>query len=283
MLKNYLKIAFRNIFRNKTYSFISIAGLAVGMAACISIFVYVQYEYSFDSFNKKEGRIYRLNVEVKLNGKRTRLAPVLPTLGPYMKSAFPQIVRVTRLSALNLIFSSGNPTVKSHSEVLDANRFVFADSTFFDVFTYRMIEGNPQTALAAPFSVVLTEDVARKLFGNQNPLGRSIIYDSKFSFTVTGIVQNPPANSTIQFDYLASLNSLPDIEGQPQLLTTRGKFEYFTYLLLNRSSSASQIERLLPHALSGYWSPEMKAAIGTPVVQLEPLRDIRSVCSALRG
>ncbi|MCL4511471.1 MAG: ABC transporter permease [Bacteroidetes bacterium] len=273
MLKNYLKIAFRNILRNKVYSFINIAGLAVGMAACITIFVYVQHEYSYDSFNKKADRIYRINERMNLNGKSIKVALSPATLGPFLLDEFPQIESMVRLDAFDLISSIGSPPLRYREKVLRASHFVLADSTFLDVFSFKMVQGNPESALDAPFSVVLTKEAAQKLFGGENPIGKSIIYDNKFHFTVTGIVEDPPSNSTIQFDYLGSLNSLPGISGSPNALRSGFQNNYYTYLLLRKGANVRQIEQRLQKTLQSYWDKRLQSMFA-PTAYLEPLRDM---------
>lgn len=274
MLKNYLKIAFRDIFRNKLYSLINIAGLAIGMAACITVFVYVQHEYSFDSFEKKANRIYRINTEVPLNGRRTRLAFSPATLGPFLMSQFPQIEGVVRFFAYDFIGPDGRPVLRYRDKVLRAKQFVLVDSSFFRMFSFKMIQGNPATALALPLSVVLTKDAAEKFFGDKDPVGKTIVYNGKFRFTVTGVVQNPPANSTIQFDYLGSLTSLPDLSENRYELSSGIQFDYYTYLLLNRGSTITHLDRSVQKVLSGYWGKDLLSLVGRPTVYFEGLSDL---------
>ncbi|MHB9013210.1 MAG: ABC transporter permease [Ignavibacteriaceae bacterium] len=274
MLKNYLKTAFRNILRNKVYSFINIAGLSVGIAACITIFLFVRREYSFDKFNEKADRIYRINVEANLNGKTSEVAVTPAPLGLYLKSEFPQIEHVVRLYAMDMISSNGSPALRYREKVLHANGFILVDSSFFDIFSFKMIQGNPKTALDAPFSVVLTKSAAQRLFGDDNPIGKSIQYNGKFNFTVTGVVQNPLSNSTIQFDYLGSLSSLPGLWSKPNILKSNTSFNYYTYVLLNRRSSVKYIDQRLHGVLSGYWDNLIQSWLGKPKVYLEPLREL---------
>lgn len=273
MLKNYLKIAFRNILRNKVYSFINITGLAVGMAACIMIALYVRFQYSFDDFDQKADRIYRVNDIITLNGKTERVPLSPPSLGPFLKTQFPQIEHVVRFFAMDMITPIGNPPLKYREKVLRADQFILVDSSFFSVFSFRMIEGNPNKALVAPFSVVVTKSAARKLFGTEDPIGKSITYEDKFHFTVTGVAQDPPPNSTIQFDYLGSLNSLPALNGDPNTLESNFQSNYYTYVLLTRGARAKDIEAQLPKVLEGYWDKTMRTLFN-PREYLEPLRDI---------
>lgn len=273
MLKNYLTIAFRNILRNKAYSFINIAGLAVGMAACITIFIYVQHEYSYDSFNKKADRIYRTTFDVTIDGKTVKVPVSPPTLGPFLMSHFPEIEHTVRLYGNDLTSSSwGNPVLKYGQKVLNANRFLLVDSTFLDVFSFKMIQGDPKTALDAPFSVIVTKGAAQKLFGSKNPIGKTILYNNNYHFTVTGVVENPPGNSTIQFDYLGSLTSISQMPDQPR--SHLG--EDYTYVLLKKGTTIREIEPELQKVLAGFWSEEFPMILGShlPVAHFEPLRNI---------
>ena len=127
-----------------------------------------------------------------------------------------------------------------------------------------MIQGNAQTALRSPFSVVLTKSVSLKFFGNENPIGKSLQYNNQINFTVTGVVQDPPANSTLQFDYLGSLNSMPDIWGDSNLLKKKNdNFNYYTYILLRKGSEAAEIEKDITKKIAGFWS---RPVIGLPLV-----------------
>jgi len=273
MLRNYLKISFRNLKKYKGYSFINIAGLAIGMAACITIFMFVKHEYSYDSFNKKADRIYRVNVGVNIDSRSSTIALTPAPLGPFLKDQFPQIKHVVRLVDSKLFSPTITPVLRSGDKVLRANQFLFADSSFFDVFSFKMISGNLKTALDAPFSVVLTKDAAQRLFGNEDPIGKTITYNSKFTFEVTGVIDNPPSNSTIQFDYLGSFSSLPTIWNNPQILKSRLQFNYYTYILLNQNSSIESIEKQAPHELKKYWDANLISEFGTPKLHFEKLRN----------
>lgn len=251
----YLKTAFRNIFRNKTFSVINIVGLAVGMAACIVISVFIQNEYNYDSFNTKAERIYRINVEANINNKNLQVAVTPAPLGNYLKEMFPKVENSVTIYALDFVSSVSGPALKYRNKVFRANRFVLVDSSFFQIFSFKMIQGNPQTALKLPFSVVLTESASQKFFGKENPIGKSLQYNNRFTFTVTGVVQDPPANSTIQFDYLGSLNSLPDLWGQSDLLKKRNdNFNYYTYILLQKGAKPKEIEKDITNKIAGFWS-----------------------------
>ena len=254
MITIYLKTALRNILRNKTFSFINIAGLAIGMSACIIIFLFIKYEYSFDSFNKKANRIYRINVEANINNKDLKVAVTPALLGNYLKDKVPEIENSVTIYALDFVPSIKNPALKYKDKIFRANRFGFVDSSFFKIFSFKMIQGNPETALKLPFSVVLTKSASQKFFGNENPIGKSIGYNNKFTFTVTGVVQDFPPNSTIQFEYLGSLSSLPDIWGNPDIFKRKNdNFNYYNYILLNKGTDVKAVEKNLKETIFGFW------------------------------
>ncbi len=254
MLSIYLKTALRNILRNKTFSVINIIGLAIGMAACITIFVFIQHEYSYDNFNKKADRIYRVNVEANINDRDMKVAITPALLGSYLKDKFPQVENSVTIYALNIISSIKGPALKYGDKIFRANRFIFADSSFFQIFSFKLIQGNPKTALRSAFSVVLTKSASEKFFGSENPIGKSLRYNNKYTFTVTGVVQDPPPSSSIQFDYLGSLSSLPEIWGNPNLFKRKNdNFNYFTYILLRKGANANTINKNLTKALAGFW------------------------------
>ncbi len=255
MLITYLKIALRNILRNKSFSIINILGLAIGMAACITIFVFIQHEYGVDGFNKKADRIYRVNVAANLNGKNLNAAVTPAPLGAFLKEKFPQVEKTTTLYALGFVGRIKTPTLKYGEKLLRTDRFIFADSSFFDVFSFKMIRGDPESALSLPFSVVLSQSASQRFFGDGNPIGKNILYNSKFHFTVTGVVKDPPSNSTIQFDYLASLKSLPPVWGYSALLKQRNQnFNYYTYVLLNKGAGIKNVEERMGRIIPEFWS-----------------------------
>ena len=250
----YLKTALRNILRNKVFSFINIAGLAIGMSACIIIFLFIKYEYSFDNFNKNADRIYRINVEANINNKDLKVAVTPALLGSYLKDKLPEVKNSSTIYALDFVPSIKSPVLKYNDKIFRASRFGFVDSSFFKVFSFKMIQGNPESALKKPFSVVLTKSASQKFFGKENPIGESIRYNNKFTFTVTGVVQDFPPNSTIQFEYLGSLSSLPDIWGNPGIFIRKNdNFNYYNYILFNKGADVKAIEKNLKETIFGFW------------------------------
>lgn len=197
MLKNYIKIAFRNILRNKLYSFLNIAGLAIGMAACVLILLWVSNELSYNSFNKNLDRIFLVaqTQHYQTIGDFT-VEPTPMPLAQTLKLDYPEIRYATRYE-----YFFGK-SLLTRGQTSFNERLNFADSSFFRIFTFHFIEGDPATALADPNSIVLTESTAKKLFGDEDPLGKELRLNEKVNVKVTGIIEDVPDNSDLQFDGL---------------------------------------------------------------------------------
>jgi putative ABC transport system permease protein len=245
MLLNYLKIAVRNIARQKGYSFINIFGLAVGLTCAILIITYIQNELSYDKFNKNADQIYRVTREwFNNNGESSlHLARVAPPIGPLLKNDFPQIVKeeVRFLQDYSTYLEiNNNPVIE--------NKFYWAEQSVFKIFTIHFVEGDPETALKEPQSVVITQSAAKKYFGDVDPLGKTIKYEHEFDLKVTGVIQNVPENSHFHYDFLASFTTLynPDIIGRKTLEHNWGSNNYITYLLLPKNFPIKELEDRIP-------------------------------------
>jgi putative ABC transport system permease protein len=199
MFKNYLKIAFRNIIRHKGHSFINIAGLAIGMAVCILILLWIQHELSYDKFHEKADNIYRVIQE---------RSPVTPTpLAPTLKKEIPEVIQATRYRWV------GNPLIKYGEKSFSDDKLFLVDPSFFDIFSFKFLKGDPGAALKNPFSAVLTEKTAQKYFGDEDPIGKSILVDNRLLVKVTGVIENVPENSHIQFDLLGPFEFIRNLWG----------------------------------------------------------------------
>ena len=179
MISNYIKVAFRNLIRFKAYSAINITGLAIGMACCILILLYVYDEMSYDRFNKNSNRIYRVVVDGSLGDNSFKVAVTSPPLRKTLLQDYPEVEAVTRIR------NFGFPVLRFADKVFSEEKFYWVDSTFFDVFSGDFIKGDPKTALTQPLSVVLTEKMAKKYFGNENPMGKLLNMDKA---TLSGIL-----------------------------------------------------------------------------------------------
>jgi putative ABC transport system permease protein len=198
MFKNYLKIVMRNMQKQKVYSMINIFGLAIGLACCILMFLYVDDELSFDHFHKNIDRIVRIGYEGEFG--RTARTPHL--LAPTLLQSFPEVENAVRIKTL------GRPVVLHGDEKFYEERFYYADPSIFVIFTFPFIAGDPQNALSAPNTLVLTQETAQRYFGDRNPLGETLEVAGLGQFNITGVVENVPRNSHFRFDFLTSYQTL---------------------------------------------------------------------------
>ncbi|MGH7453624.1 MAG: ABC transporter permease, partial [bacterium] len=215
MFKNYLKVAVRNLRKYKTYSFINISGLAIGMACCILSLLFVQQELSYDKFHENAGQIYRVTTKLSnpVAGWEAHYAATSFPVAPALKRDYPEVTNAVR------IYKSDRSLVGYEEKRFYEDRFFFADSTIFAVFSFPLLKGNPRMALKEPFSVVITEEIAKKYFGDDDPVGMALVLDNQHTFKVTGILKNLPRNSQLQFEFLASYITLNDIIGKDKLET----------------------------------------------------------------
>ena len=225
MFGNYLKTAFRNIGKNAGTSLVNVAGLAVGIACCVLIMLFVFDELGYDRFNENYDRVWRVtrkwyNADGVVN---LHLGHVAPQVGPLLKNDFPEILNAVRLiQAEGLLVNSG-------PIYFEEDRFFFAEEDIFEVFTLRMTAGDPATALADPFSVVITSEMARKYFGTEDPIGKPITIQASGQsgdLKVTGVVEPLPTNSHFHPDFLGSFKTFEAIvaktpSGTGRATTTR--------------------------------------------------------------
>jgi putative ABC transport system permease protein len=241
LIWSYIKIALRKIRRHKTYSFINVAGLAVGMSACFLILLWVQNELSFDRFHEKADQLYRVVEHERMSDGRILSYPLFPTgFGPAFKSDFPQVMETVRFR------HSRGRIVRVGDNSFYEDNFAFADPELLKIFTFPLLEGNPDTVLSAPSSIVLTEEMAQKYFGEKDPIGQVIQVDRTHEFQVTGILKTIPHNSQIQFDFVVPFIALEQYGWE---MFDWGRYGIRTYVLLNKHTDYqkfnTQIERFL--------------------------------------
>ena len=256
MLKNHFKIAFRNLLRSKAFSFINIIGLAVGIACCIAIMLFVQDELSYDRFNEFADRIYRPRVLGRINGQDLNQANSPVAMGPAVYHDLPDVVAYTRL------IKSGSTVVRYKDKTFTEERFFGADSTIFNVFTLPFVAGNPATALTQPNTVVITESIAHKYFGNENPIDKILNTEKRDNFVVTGVIEDIPQYSHLHPDFMVSLTTLPDSRN-PTWISNN----YYTYLLLRKGVNPVEFQRKLDEEYTKYASPQLKAVAGISLEQ----------------
>ncbi|MGB2763215.1 MAG: ABC transporter permease [Candidatus Aminicenantaceae bacterium] len=237
MLKNYLKIALRNIKRHKGYSFINIVGLAIGMACCILILLWVQDELSYDRFHENADDIYRVIQDINFTDHSTTWTITQGPLGPSLKENFPEVINATRITGRGLRL-----TYKKKNFDEDVG---MADCSIFEMFTFPLVKGDPSTALSDPFSMVMTEEMAKKYFGDEDPIGKTIKADNQWDFQVTGVLKKVPRNSHLQFDFL-----IPFIFGRELNYTVDrwGNSQFRTYVQLPKGVPAQEVIQ----KISGY-------------------------------
>ena len=253
MIKNYLLSLYRNINRNKFYAALNITGLSVGIAAAIFILLYIQDELSYDKYNEKADRIYRIESHFTINNKNDNFAIVPVPMGPALKLEFPEVEEFTRL------FDAGNTLFRAGNKEYYENNFFFADSTVFDIFTYNFILGDPKSALTEPRTVVLTGKIAKKYFGDENPMGKILISGSGRSYKVTGVIENLPGNTHLKFDALISGVSIAEDVGVDEFNSLEPKkfwnIGVYTYLLLHENSSMQSIHDKFGQFYEKYMKP----------------------------
>lgn len=261
MIKNYFKIAIRNLLRYKVFSFINIAGLTTGLTCCLLMVLYLQHELSYDTFHKKGKRIARVIMEYSFNGSDLAKGNFTSTkVFPSFKRNFPEVEDGVRLNPAGRL-------VKYGEKLFNEKNFLYADSTFFNLFSFKLLKGNPQQVLKSPNSVVITESMAKKYFGNEEPVGKSLLISSNGdNYMVSGVAEDCPSNSQIQFNFLASFSSL----GQTQ---ENSYFEanFTTYLLLKDKSAIASLQK----KIGPFMKNEMSSEKGTYInYELEPLTKI---------
>jgi putative ABC transport system permease protein len=263
MIKNYAKIAFRNMRKHKAYALINLAGLSIGMACFIFIFLFVRNELNFDGYHEKGNRIFRVVTETVHSGRSFHMAPTMLPLAPALLNDFPDIPYATRISERNsTLFSSGN---KKFYETL-----FYADPDIFRIFSFHLLKGDPATALSEPNSLLLTEEMAEKYFGRVDPIGGVVTINGSALYRVTGILEEIPDNSHFKFRSLASFSSLKNVEAERLNNWTRFSND-FTYIYLPDNVDPAGVEIKFPAFLAKYLE---KDAQDEYKLHLQPLREI---------
>ncbi len=251
MFKNYLKVALRNIIRYKGYSFINIAGMAIGIACCILIFLYVQDELSYDRYHEKSQRTYRVTTRGVVGGNEFDMAISSAPLGATLVRDFPEVIETARFR------NFGFPVLRFQDKVFSEERFFGADSTFFDIFTVVFLQGDAKTALTQPNTVVLTRSMANKYFGDENPIGKTLNADNRRDYEITGVVEDVPRNSHFHYDFLGSLATYADSRNTQWISNN-----YYTYIVLKEGATMEEVEDKIPDLVRKYVGPQIQQALG---------------------
>lgn len=267
MLKSYLTIAFRNLFRNKVYSAINILGLAIGMAACFFIFLYVRFELSYDRFHKNADRLYRVPVHVTKYSAATH-----PAVAPAMKADFPEVVDFARLARPEIFMHTSTmwyTNEKGEQKIFNEKNFYIADASFLTIFSFPFIEGNPSTALVAPQTMVISESTAKKYFGTTQALNKTLVIN-QLPIKVTGVFKDVPQNSHLKFDMLISFVTLGEKWGYEEW----GYPEFYNYVLLAPGADPKKVAAKLPAFTQKHMGNRMRELKMNVEFLLQPVTDI---------
>ena len=252
MLKNYFKIAFRNLMKHKFISGINLFGLTVGIACCLLILSYILHELSYDKYHKQAENIYRVNrtfYNAETKAVNLALGAVAPPIGPLLQNDFSDIKKMSR------VLQVGNIAFRYEDKRFNERDLYFADENFFDLFDVAVTKGNKDKALDEPYSVMLSEETAKKYFGTDDPLDKMVKIDNQISAKITGVFKGFPSNSHFHPEIMVSFNTLKDtaIYGEEQLRTNWGNNSFFTYLLLPDNFTAKKLEAQFPAFLDRHF------------------------------
>lgn len=259
MLKNYVKVAFRSISRQKFYALLNILGLTIGIAATLFITLYVSDELSYDKFHKDGHRIYRANLKGKISGQEIQAAVSCPPMANALLNEVPEVDEALRIAA------AGNVTVKYEDRAFTEERAFFADSNFFHFFSFELLQGDKKTALKDARTVVITEEMARKYFGDESPLGKLIsIGNDTTTYAITGIAANPPSNSHFTFDFILAGEGIQQFR-DPIWLNNY----IYTYMKLHENTSADVVKTKINDLTLKYLGPEVERFMGLSMEQFK--------------
>jgi len=266
MIKNYFIVAFRNLWRNKLYSLINILGLSVGLSASIIIMLYVYHEYSFDCFHDNKDRLYRVNYIAERKGNLEPSAIMVAAVGQSMLEEFPEIEDMTRFSTDR----GGN--ISWNEKDVFIPEMLYTDSSFFNMFSFPLLQGYPEKALTEPYSIVLTESTARKIFDDKDPMGEVIRLNNNTGLKVTGVCQDVPSSSTIRFNALISFTTL--YLDTNLYLGWDGGHAYYTYVMLKPGASMETLESRYGDFLEKHINYKYREYGVTMHLDLEPIAGV---------
>ncbi|WP_422354693.1 ABC transporter permease [Roseivirga pacifica] len=253
MIKNYIKIAFRNIRKQSFYAVLNITGLAVGISCCILILTYVADELSYDSFQPEVEQTYRVALDRKFPDNQFVYARSPMPLGVTLVRDLPVVTNFTR------VFNNfGTLTFQLEDQYFDERNVLAVDSTFFDFFHADFVEGDKQTALDQPNSLIITEAMATKYFGGQDALGKQLTVQNIGEMMVRGVVKNPPSNSHMHYDFLFSLNTMPGLYRNDFW----GSYQTYNYLRLESGTDPAMIEQRIEEIVQSYMEPQVQSFLG---------------------
>ena len=256
MLRNYIKIALRNLLKYKGYTFINVFGLALGLVTCLFILQFIQDEKAYDQFHEKGDQIYQAGMRGVIGGQFMEIATTGTPMGPAMERDYPEVISHTRVKSIGRVLFAREQTKFYEDAVF------WADSTFFSVFSFPLRRGDARTALSAPNTIVLTQSTAEKYFGDQDPMGQTLRFQNDVDYEITGIVEDVPAQSHLQFDILISMQSVVDNLNQIWL-----SHHLHTYVVLVPGASPTALESKLSDLVDRYVAPEFEQFTGTTLAE----------------
>jgi putative ABC transport system permease protein len=257
MFKNYIKTAWRSLKKNQAFTAINVLGLALGLTACLLIVLYVVDELSFDRYNTKADRIYRVNEDLKLGNNSVNYAVCMAPLAQTLKADFPDVEDAVRIKRAAFHVKKGTENILEYN-------VAFADPSIFNVFTLPIINGNAATALAEPNSIVITETTAKKYFNSTNVVGQYLRIDDQAGYKVTGVIKDMPNTSHFNFDFLVSMSTFSDSRSNKWL-----RSDYNTYVLFRKGADPKKLEAQFPAFLRKYAASEMQNELNTSIDDFE--------------
>jgi putative ABC transport system permease protein len=266
MLRNYVTTALRYLFRNPVYAGINVLGLSIGLTSAVLILLFVKHEFSFDRFHGKEGMLYRLVFEFSDQEGVTRSPQMTAPVGPDMVSTFPEVIRATRFTPAESGFLSYD------GSVTQAEKVMYADSTLYSMFSFEFLNGDPEKALALPYSIVINRRLAGSIFGNENPIGKIIRWNNRDDLTVTGIIESPPSNSHLKFDALISFSTR--YRDSRYFMVCNGWMQYYHYLELAPGADPEQLEEKFPSFMYEHINRIYEQSGASIEASLQKLKDI---------
>ncbi len=261
MLRNQIITAFRNLTRQKGYSFINVAGLTIGIASCLLILLFVTSELSYDRHHEKSSRIYRTGIEAVFGDSHFFSAYTSGAMKDALYFEFAEVEEACRL------YHIARPVIRVDNRSFVEDNFFYADSNFFRIFTVPFIKGDPATALSRPNTVVLSEETARRLFGNNDPMGETIWINENYLLEITGIVRNTPHNSHFSFDFLTSIETvIPDQHDNFYFWVNNN---LYTYVLLAENTDIVNFDERIQELVYKYVAPEVEMVMGIDIEAFE--------------
>lgn len=268
MANNNLKIAVRSLLKHKTFSFINITGLAVGISACFLIFLYVNFETSYDNFHSKADRIYRVVADVKTPTETIESSAVTSPVAINLKKDFPEIEEAIRIAPEELLVTKDNKKFQEQKCVL-------ADSGLFKVFDFPLIAGDPNTTLKEPLSIIISTTAAKKYFGNADPMGQTLqLTGNAVSAKITGVMKDIPKNSQIEADIIVSQASTKQVQGFAMSDTEWTNHTNYTYILVKPNTNVAALEAKFPAFQEFHNGANAKRLQMQDHLYLEPLRTV---------